>query len=266
MFLHQTLQALSPTIGRNLSVKRVKNPLTNAIYELRGPLGHFALRINNPEAARLGIDRLREKKILTAIQSHPFAPKVFDLQADWLLTQWHAGHHPESVSDSQLKALLQLFEAVHSVILDDSLKEKPLNAKTQIRHLMSSVMDRLTPEQVTRVETALETYQPSEQLTLCYHDWHVGNILFNDGNPLLLDWEYAAAGCKLTDLACFTLGLDLKDRQKAFALKTMAIEPEALQRMETYVKLMSALWYEVRFPCDTPSSQFITALEALESL
>ncbi|MBV1928106.1 MAG: hypothetical protein KUG81_01145, partial [Gammaproteobacteria bacterium] len=58
-------------------IRRLPGGLTNQHYLLKAGGLRVVMRINNPDVARLGIDRQREQKILEQINGKPFAPAVF---------------------------------------------------------------------------------------------------------------------------------------------------------------------------------------------
>lgn len=243
MHLHDILSQISPHTGDSITISRMDGALTNACYHLKSPDQCYALRINRSTGDRFGIDRIREQQILTAIQSHGFAPKVIDSSEHWLLTRWVDGQTPDTDLDTD--QLNRLFSAVHQTVLNDTVAA--LDVTDQIRRLMANQCRPLSPETTDHIEQLCQTYQMPAEKTLCFHDWHPGNLILSGDHLTLIDWEYAAPGDRAVDLACLIQGLALSEITAGDLAHQQGVSESRLSRAMTLTRLMSELWYGARF-------------------
>jgi thiamine kinase len=243
MKLRSALDLLSPILGRNLSITRIPTALTNACYKVDSKNGSFALRLNYSNAQTLGIDRDRETQLLTQLKNETFWVPVTDCKSEWLLTQWL----PSDASITGPPDYKNLFSAVHSIDVCELTGVAPLLVNDQIQRLLKYQKTPLNSELHYKIDKLCEAYVAPNSLSLCYHDWHPGNVVRYKGNDHLLDWEYAAPGDIAVDLACFVLGIQLDSEQEASLLRDYALEPKRYALAKHLTQLMSALWYGARF-------------------
>lgn len=243
MHLHTLLDQLKPQIGASVSVSRIEQALTNACYRLKSPLGKFALRVNNPTSQRFGIDRSREQAVLTVIADQPFAPSLIEVSEHWLLSRW-CSSQPQDVANNP-EALLTLLTQVRNTPIPPTLK--PLLVSEQILHLSAHQQSPLPKTVVKHIQRLCAQYRPPQQLPLCFHDWHSGNLLGTDEQPILIDWEYAAPGDPAIDLACLCQGMQLSNTQSVAMAQAFDFSEERWREASRLTQLMSALWYGVRF-------------------
>ncbi|EAR10168.1 LPS biosynthesis choline kinase [Reinekea blandensis] len=244
MHFHEVLRQLDPIVGPDVQVSRIDHALTNACYRLETPTERYVLRLNNPLSKSMGIDRHRERLILESIASKPFAPLTAGISEDWLLSRW-IPEQPSALITST-DALTTLLDDVHAVDIPDTLP--PLLVTDQIQHLSQHQQQPLDPAELRRIERACQNYQPPLHLVLCHHDWHPGNLLGTDEQPVLIDWEYAAPGDPAIDLACLCHGMKLDQTTAASLARNYDLPGTRWRQAIALTQLMSELWYGVRFP------------------
>jgi len=248
MQLHQALPILRDIIGDNVQVRRVPSGLTNAVYRLTTPESSWALRINNPQGHRLGINRQRELDILAHVKGQPWAPVVAWASHQLLLTEWHSGADFHPCTADSLETLCALIETIHG-LTDAYLLDQPALLVTDQIQLLLAQGGAVDPLFQAQVLAECERYQAPDRLVLCHHDWHAGNLIQQPLQQLvLLDWEYAAPGDARLDLACLLSGFKLSVTQRQQVLERFQLEPDTLLTAQCLADAMSLLWYRVRCP------------------
>jgi len=248
MHLHEALPILRDIIGDSVEIRRVPSGLTNAVYQLSTPKRHWALRINNPQSHRLGINRQRELDILAQIKGQPWAPVVAWASDQLLLTEWQLGDNYQSSDADWLESLCALIETIHGFTGANLLDQPALLVPDQI-HLLLAQAGPIDPIFQAQVLAECQRYQAPDRLVLCHHDWHAGNLIHQPTQQLvLLDWEYAAPGDARLDLACLLSGFKLSVLQRQQILHRFRLEPDTLLTVQCLADAMSLLWYRVRCP------------------
>ena len=247
MKIHETIAELAPIIGKNLTIRPISHALTNTSYWLDNGQSQFCLRLNNPISAQLGIDRDRERTILKYIEKESWAPTILDIKHGWMLSQWKKGATFTPKNNGEIRQLGHLFSSLQNMPQKSLSSTQPINVANQIALLQKSAPALLIPF-AERVTTLCDQYVFPVQPTLCFHDWHPGNLLFSAPQITLIDWEYAALGDPLIDLACLQSGFKLTlDQIELLAPEIQASEQE-FENAKCLTSLMSLFWYMVRFP------------------
>lgn len=169
---------------------------------LKAPDGRMVLRRDRPLAARLGLDRVNELDILTAVGRADFGPAVVDADpARGLLVTRYLGGTPWRPSDLRepwrLRALGRLLRRVH----DLPPAGKPFDPAGIAAHYARQAGGREARRLAREAKVLADRLYPEGlERRLCHHDPHAANVAGR--RPVrLLDWEYAAAGQPLMDLA-----------------------------------------------------------------
>ena len=189
-------------------IRRLPGGLTNQHYLLKANGLRVVMRINNPDAARLGIDRQREQKVLEQIHGQPFAPAVFycEPQQGVLVTEYVEGIQWQSNSlDDPLKidSLLELVAQIQAVRKVTPRFDYSAHVRNYWQRLLDS--DQPFPMSAQRLYRSIEARLPAFQAAikhpvLCHHDLTPANLIENpDGQLIVLDWEYAGAGLPLIE-------------------------------------------------------------------
>jgi thiamine kinase-like enzyme len=186
--------------------RQLPGGLTNHSYLLRAGSRSLVLRVGLGIDGELGIDRQREDHVLSVVSAAGIAPQVIynNPTEGILLSEYIHGEHWQGLSAQRGERLLQLMQHVHSL-------ETPLprfnylqHAESYWQHIIERgelVDDALTAERERMLPVLREFQQQCRCSGLCHHDPLAANIIDSDGRLYLLDWEYAAGGCRTFDYA-----------------------------------------------------------------
>ena len=216
--------------------------VANHTYPARFDGTPAMIRSNHPDSAQLGVDRERERRVLEAIRSRPWAPEVIHWSPERLVTRFVPGPHPASGQHTPLYTLAHYLRQVHDTPVPEDIPT--LDMRDTLRHLMA----RAAPLPDTlrqQVADLIRTWRPTGRRVLCHHDWHPGNIVVHRGHWVILDWEYAAVGDPLTDIASAALGFRLGEPGRRRLARLMGIANADLEAACTLMQAVNDLWSRV---------------------
>ena len=174
--------------------------LTNESYDVERDGERFVLRLDTPEAARLGLDRNSEKAVSEALAAAGLgqAPLHFDPDAGVYLRRFVPGRCwlPQDLQvPRNLERLAQLLRRVHAVP-PAGLKFRPLKAAGRYAKQIGTAR---AGDLFSKAATAYALIEPATP-ALCHNDLFCENIIEGEGLTLI-DWEYAGIGDPFFDLA-----------------------------------------------------------------
>lgn len=167
------------------------------LYETSG--GAMVLRRDRPVAARLGLDRRNEWRVLQAMAEQGLGPipVACDERQGLLLTRYQPGETWAGLQQpARCHVLGRLLRRVHEAPLVGKHFDPATIARTYARALPAGDAAAMA-EEARHLSSRL--YAGNLSGCLCHHDAHAGNVV-GDGRQLL-DWEYAAVGLPWMDLA-----------------------------------------------------------------
>ena len=195
----------------------------------------LVIRVNNPATQLLGIDRVREQKILESLAGQHalgkgFAPKMVYCNPDdgLLVMEYIEGRHwpvEELKNPSKLKKLLRVFKQVGEV--RDGFLE--FDYRAHIEHYWRGLQSTGSKDKnlTTRFQQAkiaveqLSEINRDKPRVLCHHDLSPLNVIETlRGELVLLDWEYAGGGWPVMDYVALIRNWQLCESQ-AFILNTL---------------------------------------------
>ncbi len=155
----------------------------------------WVLRLDAANAAALGVDRAREARILRAAAAAGLAPEVLvaDPGRGYLVTRYVDGvqRGPATLDAATRERLLALIARLPALAVEGPV----LDYHT---HLARYTPDGVLPAALAARIATMEHESPAG---LVHHDPTPGNVVFAGDQPLLIDWEYAAGGRVVMDLA-----------------------------------------------------------------
>ncbi len=241
--------------GAPLDVQLLAGGTANATYRLKTGQGAFVVRLHQPYVLDLGVDRRREAVLHGAAAAAGLASRILaaDPQGRYLVTQfleggpWAAGDFDD---EARLWALARTLRALHAL---PAPQVPPLDLAmllerhvTQIAAQDPGAVQDLLPQVARARDLLLRQGQAGRPACIIHGDLTHSNVI-GAGQPLLVDWEYAAVTDPLTDLACLVAyypqvmghGAELLRR---CGLADSASLPE-LEELAGIYRLLSNLWY-----------------------
>lgn len=171
---------------------------------VNGPDGLLVLRRDRPLARALNLDRNAEWRILRMAYAADLGPEpvACDSARGLLVTRylggtsWSETLSPDS-SSASWSALGAVMRRVHQTPAEGSKAFDPVAVARGYRGATSQARAVALLDQVITLSPVLLL---GEESRLCHHDAHCGNVI-GVRAPKLIDWEYAARGDPLFDLA-----------------------------------------------------------------
>jgi len=228
------------------------------------------LRINAPATLAFGVERQREAAILQRIQAYPWAVKVLDNQPErgFCVMQACQALSPQAnLSKQQQQQLLQAIKQLQALPLPNTGSEY---AALQLDYstLMKAYAQHLLPQhsQAARwIESFLTQLAalPDVAPTWVHHDLHLGNLCWDDGQIIILDWEYAGLANPWFDAYGLIqhCGLDAQSVKTLpdFAHINHTAWRQGLQITADLEKTLVDLWSAVRDMTQKKPEQVVTA-------
>lgn len=220
--------------GKVKSAVPLSGGLTNINYLIHTANDRFVLRINNPNAARLGINRQQELTILNTIKQHSFAPAIAYCcpQFNYLVSHYISGtsfaEKPATPAENeQLRAIIssyqQLSVSCNTLQYGEHLYGyyQTLQAENKLNAKLESDWQHFQPQ--------LEKFEQSPwQAVLCHHDLIPANIIRCDSGLKIIDWEYATNGHPCFDLLNSSVNNSKQERLDNTALQAIIYWTERL--------------------------------------
>ena len=220
---------------------------TNTMLALDTPVGGFALRLPRQGAA-VSVDRTAERRTLAAVASLGLAPPALYFADDGtMLTRAEPGRQVRpatSLADdaAAMTVLGRLLHRLHAAPLE-------LPWTFSAVDVVTTHFDKIDqPALATSLLRLADRLDGTVgQRAPCHDDVTAGNILWQDGRPWLIDWEYAGMNDPCFDLATAQIELGLGNAAFAGLLQGWGQDDLALRRrIDDYATLalgIAGAWY-----------------------
>lgn len=196
--------------GGDLVVAPLAGGTANTTLRVQTRQGVFVVRLHEPRTLDLGVDRRREAVLHAAAAAAGLASRVLaaDPQGRYLVTEFLGGS-PWSAADLQdetrLRELAQTLGKLHAL---PAPEVPPLDLASLLERHATWIAAQDEPAaqgllpRVARARDILARQADAGRPACIIHgDLSVSNLI--GSRPLrLIDWEYAAVGDPLADLAC----------------------------------------------------------------
>ncbi len=206
---------------------------------IAGPDGLLVLRQDLPLAGVLGLDRQAEWAHLQIAHAADLGPEPLacDPARGLLVTRYLEGAAWTSCETPDWRAHGELLQHVHEL---PPASAKQFDAVAVARRYRQGTTAAHADALLERVEVLAAALNDDGRTRLCHHDAHRGNII-GTAPARLIDWEYAARGDPLFDLAVVCRFHDLQPGQCAGLLAAWAPEPVDQERFAACCDLYDAL-------------------------
>lgn len=185
-----------------LAERRLGSSPLSESWLMRWSGGQAVVRRDRPGARRLGLDRRAEWAFLGSAHAAGLAPEPLhvDFERGLLVTRFVPGPAWSDRTLHEPGALERLgggLRAVHDLEVDGAPFEPLDTARRYAACLAPAQADPLLAELAS---LAVDLYPAGGRRCLCHHDPHAGNLVGRQ-RLVFIDWEYAALGEPLFDLA-----------------------------------------------------------------
>jgi thiamine kinase-like enzyme len=242
----------------DLTVQPLGGGITNLNYRVHIGGHDFVVRIPGQDSDRLGIDRRREYACTVAAHGCGVSPEAVAFFEDTgvLVTRFIAGRELPETEMRQPAVLRQVAETIRRYHVGPRFPGA-FSAFQTVRDYLAWSAPRGAPlpdrfdwmlSQAAFMEDALGA---PALLRPCHNDLLRANFIV-DGNRLwIIDWEYAAMGDPLFDLANFAVHHQLSDDEETTLLRAYfgGVTPSVVARlklMKIISDLREAMWAMVQ--------------------
>ncbi len=197
----RVLQAIPGMAGAAL-LNALSDGPTNASFLAQCDGEQYVFRLDKPEAARLGLNRLNEHRVSRIVFASGLAPEPIysDPAAGVYLRRFRAGRSwttTDLTRPGNLERLARLLRQLHGLTAHGDAFD-PVAAARRYAAQLGTEESRALLSQAESLAEKINSASPGP--VLCHNDLVCQNIL--DGEPLMLiDWEYAGLGHRFFDLA-----------------------------------------------------------------
>lgn len=228
-------------------LERLEGGLTSRSYVVDLGGERFVLRLDTPEAGRLGLNRRAERDVCEALANAGLGPRPlhFDAARGVYLRPFLPGRawSPEDLRrEKNLERLAGLLRDVHALPAAGETFDPLGAAKRYAETLCTEAAEDLLTEAVA-VHRRIEPGRGA----LCHNDLVARNVLEAE-TVVLIDWEFAGMGDPFFDLAVVVQHHGLSDRlAEGFLTAYLGRSPtitdrQRLQRQRDFYRLLLELW------------------------
>jgi aminoglycoside phosphotransferase (APT) family kinase protein len=226
----------------------------NRSYQVTTGAGRFVLRLSAGSDAWLTSDRSVERLMQRIAASAGLAPRIVaaDAADRWLITEyvegrlWTEVQFSDPASIAMLGAALQRLHALPT----------PEQGHFPLLQILREYVRRLeggAGELAGYLEPARSAWRASgadgRPAAILHHDLNAANIIQQPAGVVLIDWECAACGDPLQDVACILSYYEAARRHSRLLLEAIGltgVTPSQLQAAVWLFDLHTYLWYRER--------------------
>ncbi|MAF82768.1 MAG: choline/ethanolamine kinase family protein [Gammaproteobacteria bacterium] len=243
----QVLAEIELLAGARVVSKLNSGPVSDS-YLIEHNAEQFVLRLDTEVAAAFGLDRKAEAEVLAIVSRHGLGPelKYADLRRGIQVTRYIEGRvwtETDLQDEGRITRLAELLRQLHA--LDSDGQPLNLNAKVDnYARIIGTAEGRELAEETQQLLARLNEQSVSQ--CLCHNDANCTNLI--DGQTLkLIDWEYAAIGDPMFDLAVIAEHHQFDQQQTDTLLNAYfsEVHEEHMQRLHGYRSLylhLLVLW------------------------
>lgn len=267
-----------------IQVTPFEEGFSNKVYRLDwSNLPQIVLRVPALDEAAFGIDRQSEMTVLQAAAKSGVSPPVLwhddrgGFACQFVVQPslgWDVMH-----SNSSIKRIANALVQVHSF----AEVAHPFCIYDLIEHYLQSIESLLSKHSDLQEEvrylrglfTNLPRVNPCYSPVVCHNDLNPKNVLIDDENIWLIDWEYTGMGDPLFDLAVVARSHNLTREQQAYLVESyddsLDVE-ETLQKIANYslaYSLREMIWLLLKHlttPDDPDAWPYYVDFKAMPSL
>jgi thiamine kinase len=231
----------------------------NRTFRVATREGRFILRLHAASGLALGADHAREARLQNAAAAAGIAPAVLhiDPARRFMVSEYVAGRVWSAADFSDVASLRKLavtLERLHAVA-------PPIPAPFDLAALLNAFAERIgqaAPSErpqlakwLQRAHKSVRECASDTRVPALFHsDLQHGNLIATGKRLMLIDWEYAAVGDPLYDLACVLAYYPQAQRHARELLDASGLADRATLRMLEHATwlyvLLSFFWERIR--------------------
>lgn len=226
---------------------------SNQLFRAQWEGRELVLRLNAPAEVAFGACRTREAALLAQLAGSGWMPAVVQNQPQqgWLLMQWHGERVIQPLSDDAQQQLLAAVTQWQLIELDDE------RLNIDYRALFEAFAPRVAglpleaplKSLIEGAHKALASL-PAVPLSVTHHDLHPGNLCMDQGQLVVLDWEYGALGNPWFDAAALYKHCGVSAQRLSMLPALVELDQDTLNsgltRALWLLEVLETLWYWVR--------------------
>lgn len=240
---------------------------SNRSFLVRHGGRRYVARLPDKRAARLGVDRQVERRVLERTARIGLGPEVvYCNPSRGTLVSVYIEALPLRVEGLGAGETIDRLATALQLLHQQKLDVPQVNIVDRIRAYARELQDSdargwlRARRWLSAARPVLEQYRfAANRSVLCHNDLTCQNVLEADGELRFIDWEYAARGDPFFDLAtlCEDCGFSELDRERLLLAYGMIGDAaiERLFRTRVLYRLLGLLWYLRRYRGATPRSQ-----------
>lgn len=236
--LNEWRQWQAPFRAQPKIIEQLEGGLTNTNFLIESSCQRAVLRINNPEADKLGVNRQTEITVLKKLQSSGLVPELYFAHSNYLVSEYIDGVvlDDDKASDpgvkKQIEQAIEVIQKQH--FTDLAVRNYEAYLREYCNQISPNYLDETTRHSLLQIARDIDAqdWQP----VLCHHDLIPENIIMGARGLIFIDWEYASLGHPQFDY------LRLINSHHIMDIPATMCGLQALQ-----VTLIQ-LWYAIRYP------------------
>lgn len=255
--LNEWRQWQAPFHAQPKIIQQLEGGLTNTNYVIESDSQRAVLRINNPEAEKLGVNRQTEITVLKTLQSTGLVPELYFAHSNYLVSEYIDGVilDDDKASDPRVKNQIeQGIEVIQRQQFTDlAVRNYEAYLREYCNQISPNYLDETTRQSLLQIARNIDAqdWQP----VLCHHDLIPENIMMGARGLIFIDWEYASLGHPQFDY------MRLINSHHIMDIPTNMCGLQALQATLIH------LWYAIRYPehRQTAGQKLIKIIETVQA-
>ena len=252
------LWGLSTSASAANQVRSLPGGLTNHCFLLTLNGADYVLRVEGRNSAALDINRNAEFAIHQMAADLQLTPPVLFRSAEkhyWIRPYIHGRTlRSQDLTPPVLKQMLQQLHALHQLTLPADIQHAVprLSITDKASYYWNMLAAQGISHQILNMRARLQqamSVMPDERLCLCHMDPLPANWIEQDGTLTLLDWEYAALGHPLWDIAALLQAANVNAQEQQHLLQEVIAGKknkgwdQSWQQANRQMQYLTALWY-----------------------
>ena len=219
-------------------IKQLEGGLTNTNYLIEAGSYRAVLRLNNPDAVKLGVNRQTEITVLKKLQGTNIVPRFYYADSKILVSEYIDGFALDAEKALKPDINKQIEDAIEIIQSLKITNLEPLNYHAYCRNyfdqLSPNYLDKTIRQSLLQIARNIDAQDWTP--VLCHHDLIPENIIMGSQGIVIIDWEYAAVGHPQFDTIRLLNSHHIMDI------------PPNICGLQALQAILVQLWYAIRYP------------------